>query len=212
MRAMILAAGLGTRLRPYSLVRPKPLFPILGRPLLLITIDKLRRAGFSPIIVNCHHLSEQIVDLLKGEDDIILQVEVDVLGTGGGLRMALGSCGKEPLLVTNGDIYHTIPYDKIYARHQQSGCQVSMVMHDFSRFNKVHVDQKWRVQGFSTTSFAPESNATTLLAFTGIHVVDPQILESIPSGCFFNIILPYRFCRLPIIIPINCFQANYSNH
>lgn len=189
---MILAAGLGTRLRPYTSVLPKPLFPILGRPLLLITIDKLRQAGFSPIIVNCHHLGSQIVEFLEDEDDIFIQRESAVLGTGGGLRMALPHLGVEPLLVTNGDIYHDVPYDEIYARHLVSGAKVSLVMHDFPRFNKVCVATDEQILGFpGVASPVKENSDIRELAFTGIHVVAPEVIKAIPGGCFFNIIQRY---------------------
>jgi mannose-1-phosphate guanylyltransferase len=73
MKAMILAAGLGTRLLPYTLSRPKPLFPILNKPLLLLTISRIRNSGFSEIIVNAHHLRQQIKDALQYEENCILQ-------------------------------------------------------------------------------------------------------------------------------------------
>ncbi len=191
MKAMILAAGLGTRLRPYTNQRPKPLFPILGRPLLLVTIEKLRKAGFSSIIVNCHHLIQQIINLLENEDDIILQVESTILGTGGGLRMAMSNFDDEPILVTNGDIYHDIDYGKIYQRHLECGCPISLVMHDFPRFNCVQVSSEGYVTNFSkplqNSNFASNS-----LAFTGIHVFDPKILSSIPVNCFYSIIDRYN--------------------
>jgi len=195
MKAMILAAGFGTRLRPYTSVRPKPLFPILGRPLLLITIAKLRAAGFAPIIVNCHYLSKQIIALLKDEEDVLLQEESEVLGTGGGLRLAMELCGSEPLLVTNGDIYHNIAYDEIYRQHQDGGFQVSMVLHDCPRFNTVAVGSDGFVHGFPKTSYgsseAPVKQRLRDLAFTGIHVVDSSVIKAIPKGCFFDIIERY---------------------
>ncbi len=105
MQAMILAAGFGTRLQPYSLIRPKPLFPVLNRPLLLATIDRLKNAGFSLIVVNCHHLRQQIVSAVKDIPGVIVQEEPLILGTGGGLALAARNLNNEPLLVTNGDMF-----------------------------------------------------------------------------------------------------------
>lgn len=189
MRAMILAAGFGTRLRPYSLLRPKPLFPILGRPLLGLTLDRLRQAGFSEIVVNAHHLGAQIAQFLEGQPGVTVQMEAEVLGTGGGLRMARPSFGSEPLLVTNGDIYHTIDLAMVYAHHRRSGAAVTMVMHDYPRFNRVGVTAGGRVCGFT-----PEEagEGAKLLAFTGLHVLDPRVLDSIPVGSFYNILDCYR--------------------
>jgi mannose-1-phosphate guanylyltransferase len=189
MKAMILAAGLSTRLRPYSLVRPKPLFPILNRPLLLLTITRLQKAGFQTIIVNCHHLGEQIQQTLQGEDGIIVQAEEKVLGTGGGLRRALTHFDDEPVLVTNGDIYHTVDYGAVYRRHCLAGDAVTMVLHNFPRFNTVAVDAESRVTGFGT---APAEKTGCLAAFTGIHVINPQVLRLIPENENSSIIDCYK--------------------
>ena len=189
MKAMILAAGLSTRLRPYSLVRPKPLFPILNRPLLLLTITRLKRAGFQTIIVNCHHLGEQIQQMLRGEKGIIVQAEEKILGTGGGLRRALAHFADEPVLVTNGDIYHSVDYRAVYRSHCRTGDAVTMVLHDSPRFNTVAIDEESRVRGFGTT---PAEKTGRLVAFTGIHVIDPRVLRLIPEDENTSIIDCYK--------------------
>lgn len=171
---MILAAGFGTRLLPYTKLRPKPLFPLLNEPLLLLTIKRLQNAGFDRIIVNCHYLKEQITEALKGLQGILVQEEDSILGTGGGLRMALATMRDEPVLVTNGDIYHSIDYRELYEAHEAGDAPVTMAMHDYPRFNKVAVEQ-----GF-VTGFAVEGSAGCL-AFTGLHVLDPTVLTEIPE-------------------------------
>lgn len=190
MQAMILAAGLGTRLRPYTELRPKPLFPVVGRSLLAITLERLRQAGFGLVVVNGHHLREQIATALAGDikKDVILQQEEIILGTGGGLRRALPHFGNEPVLVTNGDIYHTIDLAQVYRTHQESGAAVTLVLHHEPRFNKVAVSADGAVLGFGpeVESFLPR------LAFTGIHVIDPAILHTIPADSFSDIIDCYR--------------------
>ena len=189
MNAMILAAGLGTRLRPYSLLRPKPLFPVLDRPLLSRTIDTLRRAHFDTLVVNAHHLREQIVSLLQTEKDVVVQQEDEILGTGGGLRKAWGHFSGEPLLVINGDIYHTIDLGRVYEQHCSSGAAVTMVLHDCPRFNKVSVAADGRILDFGGEA-GPESFRR--LAFTGIHVLDPAVLQLIPADTFYDILDCYR--------------------
>jgi len=189
MKAMILAAGLSTRLRPYSLVRPKPLFPILNRPLLLLTISRLKKAGFQTIIVNCHHLGDQIIRTLRDEDGIIVQAEEKILGTGGGLRRALAHFADEPVLVTNGDIYHTVDYGAVYRTHCHAGDAITMVLHDYPRFNTVALDEKSRVTGFGTP---PAENNCRLAAFTGIHVINPRVLRLIPEDENTSIIDCYK--------------------
>ncbi|MBU0486044.1 MAG: nucleotidyltransferase family protein [Proteobacteria bacterium] len=189
MQAMILAAGLGTRLRPFSLRRPKPLFPVLDKPLLQISIERLRRLGAGKITVNAHHLAEQFADFLSSEQDVFLQKEETVLGTGGGLRMAFPGFGRDPVLVVNGDIHHNIDLVSIYEKHCVSGAQVSLVLHDFPRFNNVAVDAENKV-----LAFGPEEGDENvrILAFTGIHVINPQILKKIPANTFYDIIELYR--------------------
>lgn len=185
MQAMILAAGFGTRLLPHTNYKPKPLFPILNEPLLLLTIRRLQRFGFTDIIVNCHHLKEQIVDALKGMTGVLLQEEELILGTGGGLRQALPKLRKEPLLITNGDIYHTIDYKKLYEYHLRQGYSATLAMHDYPRFNSVTVDYDY-VRSFS------KDGEGTKLAFTGLHVLDPSVLEEIEAGSCSCIIDRYR--------------------
>jgi mannose-1-phosphate guanylyltransferase len=189
MHAMILAAGLGTRLRPHSLLRPKPLFPVLGRPLLQRHLDKLRAAGFGPLVVNAHHLREQIVSLLAAENDIIVQEEQEILGTGGGVRLAAPHFGREPVLVTNGDIDHDLDLGWICRQHGDSGAAATLVLHDCPRFNGVEVAPDGRILGFGNPS--PRAG-NRLLAFTGIQVLDPAILELIPPGVCASIIDCYR--------------------
>jgi mannose-1-phosphate guanylyltransferase len=183
MQAMILAAGFGTRLLPYTEFRPKPLFPLLNKPLLLLQIERLQRAGFDHIVVNCHHLRRQIADLLQNRKGVVIQQEDTILGTGGGLRLALQSLRDEPLLVTNGDIYHSVDLADVYASHCRDSVPVTMVMHDYPRFNTVSV------AGDAVAGFAGNEG---LLAFTGLHVLDPEILTALPALQPASIIDLYR--------------------
>jgi mannose-1-phosphate guanylyltransferase len=188
MKAMILAAGLGTRLRPFTSVRPKPLFPVMDKPLLLHIISQLRTHGVEEVMVNCHHLKEQIVDLLADQDGVYLQQEEAILGTGGGLRKAMDFLGREPILVVNGDIYHTIDLGFIVKAHLQSGNDATLAVHDYPRFNNVQVTDRGRIKGFGGMS----KDRGRCLAFTGIHVIDPSLLAVIPQDSFYNIIDCYR--------------------
>lgn len=185
MQAMILAAGFGTRLLPFSKVRPKPLFPIINRPLLQLTVTRLQRAGFDRIVVNCHYLRRQIIEELDQIPGVIIQEEDMVLGTGGGMRLALRSFRDEPVLFTCGDIYHDVDFRHLYESHQPDMAPVTMAMHDFSRFNKVVVE------GDFVKSFDGRGPAT-LVAFTGLQVVNPEILEPIPLQKAASIIDFYR--------------------
>jgi mannose-1-phosphate guanylyltransferase len=191
MKAMILAAGFGSRLLPYTLKRPKPLFPILNKELLHLTISRLRQVGADGIVVNAHHLRLQIKKALHDEADIILQEEEQILGTGGGLRLALPHLGKDPVLVVNGDIYHSIDYREVYSSHCNARADVSLVLHDYPRFNDVAVDETLRVTGFNRSG-ASSGKQERVLAFTGIHVINPEVLQIIPQNTTFCIIDCYR--------------------
>ncbi len=181
IQAMLLAAGFGTRLRPYSLIRPKPLFPVCNHPLLEIILRQLRQAGCRRVVVNCHHLAGQIGRAVAGMPEVLLQREEEILGTGGSLRQALPGFTDRPVLVVNGDILHTVDLAALYRHHCRSGNLVTLAMHHLPRFNTVAVAGD-RVLGFR------DHGADRLLAFTGIHVVEPAVLEQIPAGRFFHII------------------------
>ena len=175
MQAMILAAGYGTRLLPYTKIRPKPLFPLLNTPLLVLTIKRLKHAGFDHILVNCHHLGNQIKRAVEDIPGVFILEEHEILGTGGGLRNGYEKMRKEPLLITNGDIYHTIDFADVYHKHLEIGASASLTVHDFPRFNSLLIDGEQLV-GFGGRGVAGA------LAFTGIHVIDPEILKPLPIG------------------------------
>jgi len=188
MQAMLLAAGLGTRLRPYTLIRPKPLFPVLNQPLLTILLDMLCQAGCERIVVNSHHLAEQVEKAIEGRKGLFYQHEPEILGTGGSLRKALLLFSDEPILVMNGDIFHTVDLKKLYEQHVRSGNKITMAMHDCARFNTVTVRN-----GFVRTfSREPIRNGEETLAFTGIHVTEPSVIRMIPGDTFFHVIDLYE--------------------
>ncbi|MDX1777201.1 MAG: nucleotidyltransferase family protein, partial [Desulfobulbales bacterium] len=181
MKAMILAAGLGTRLLPYTVKRPKPLFPILNKPLLELTVSRLQSAGADAVVVNTHHLRHHIKKALRHGPGIVVQEEEKILGTGGGLRMALPHFGQEPVLAVNGDIYHSIDYMEVYRSHVEAKADVTLVLHDYPRFNDVAVDGNLCVRGFNGSG-AGSGSQDRILAFTGIHVINPDVLQIIPAN------------------------------
>ena len=184
MQAILLAAGYGTRLRPYTNVRPKPLFPVAGVPLLHRQLMQLRACDCAPILVNCHHLADQIEAAVAYWPEVLIQHEPEILGTGGSLRQALNRMDNDPVLVMNSDLYHEINLEQVYFRHLGSANDVTLAMHDLPRFNTVGVEDG-RVRSFADWT-------GQRLAFTGIHVIDPEVIERIPAGGFFHIIDLYR--------------------
>ena len=186
MQALLLAAGFGTRLRPYTLVRPKPLFPICNVQLLHILLEKLAAVGCQKIVVNSHYLADQIAAAVTDRPGVILQHEPEILGTGGSLRHALEHFTDGPVLVMNGDIYHEIDLCHLLEAHVAGSSAVTMALHNYPRFNTVRVRNN-RVCGFGKVE-ADES----LLAFTGIHVLNREVIEQIPADGFFHIIDLYE--------------------
>lgn len=178
MQAMLLAAGFGTRLRPYTLLRPKPLVPVCNVPLLHMLLDKLAAAGCVRTVVNCHHLAEHIAAAVADRPEVILQHEEAVLGIGGGLRKALPHFADGPVVVMNGDIWHDIDLSALLTVHAAGGHAVTMALHSHPRFHSVHTSDHL-IRGFG-----PNGDS----AFTGIHVVNRTTLEQIPNKGFFHII------------------------
>ncbi len=182
MKAMILAAGLGTRLRPYSGHTPKPLFTINNRPVLDITIEKLYRAGCASVIINTHHQHEQIEAFVAKQAypiPVLLRYEPSILGTGGGICNVADLWQGDSLLVINGDVVTDLNLALIWASHQHGTAAVTMVMHHHPLFNSVWVSDKGYVTGFHKIS--PPSDPTQKLAFTGIHILDRSVLDYLPQ-------------------------------
>lgn len=189
MQAMILAAGFGTRLRPWSERRPKPLFPIFDTPLLLLLIEQLQQAGCSRILVNCHYLAEQIVEVLSSFPEVTVLREEMILGTGGALRQALPLLDDAPLLVINSDIVQNFDLPALYNAHGRTGSSVSMVTHLYPRFASLEVNAAGEVRHIDPDA---KGHIHRKLAFTGVHIVEPSVIGRIPPGVYFGIIDLYR--------------------
>jgi NDP-sugar pyrophosphorylase family protein len=188
MKAMILAAGFGTRLRPLSDRRPKPLMPVANRPVILRNMEYLRAHGVMEIVVNTHHHAAQLTDFLRLHHPpgmrVDVRVEPQILGTGGGIRNTADFWGKDPFIVINGDVLTDLDITKAYDHHLRTRPLATLILHDQPPYNKIRVDEG-RVLDI------PKSYGKDGLAFTGIHIMDPEILNYIPEG-FSDIVDCYR--------------------
>ena len=191
MHAMLLCAGLGTRLRPLTLERPKPLVPVLGRPLASYALDRLAAAGVRHVVMNSHHLGEQLVPALTGDArrlglDIEAVHEPTLLGTAGGIRNALPRLGVEPFLVFNGDVLAAPDIGSARALHDRSGAWLTLVLREDPRAEQlgpIDVDASGRVVRMLNEGPEPRVPYRRCL-FTGIYVVSPAIREDLPDqGC-----------------------------
>jgi aminoglycoside/choline kinase family phosphotransferase/choline kinase len=185
MKAMILAAGLGTRLRPYTDYTPKPLFSVSGRTLLDIMIARLIDAGCEAVIINTHHLHAQIEAFIERQTyDIPIETryEPNILGTGGAIKNVQDFWNNQPFMVINADIITTIDFQQVYEFHCRHLHPATLVLADDPEFNTVACDTDGFVARFRCLSDAPDSAAIQTFTFTGIQVLNPEILKFIPAG------------------------------
>jgi mannose-1-phosphate guanylyltransferase len=181
MNAAILAAGLGTRLRPLTLSAPKALAPILNRPLLGILLAQLKEAGAAAVAVNTHHLAGQVHDFLDRESpskvQVLIRHEPEILGTGGGLRGLAQLLGEGPFLAMNSDILTDLDLAGIFSRHHKDAVG-TLVLHDCPPFNNVWTDGRGHVAGIGQEAAGASGPP---LAYTGVQVVGESILEFLPA-------------------------------
>ncbi len=193
MKAMVLAAGLGTRLRPLTLKRPKALVTLGGRTLLEITLRRLAAVGVTEVIVNTHHFAEQIEEFLNANATLIsglgLRVEIsfeaEILDTGGGLKRAAhfflrdGTESAEPFLVHNVDVLSAIDLAAMLRAHRASGALATLAVERRAGTRQLLFDDAGQLCGRHTAGQPEElfrpAPTTHPLAFCGIHVISPGI-------------------------------------
>ncbi len=184
MKAMILAAGYGTRLRPYTDHTPKPLFSLGGRTLLDILIENLQKAGCSAVMINTHHLHDKIEAFIAGRSfpiPVATRYEPQILGTGGAIKNVADFWDHQPFMVVNSDIATDIDFKRVYDFHASHRDPATLVLCDDPEFNSVAVAQKKWVAGFNRPGDSCHQRSAGLLTFTGIQVLEPDVLAYIPD-------------------------------
>ena len=190
MKAMILAAGFGTRLMPFTATTPKPLFSIAGKATLDWMIQRLVSAGSTSIVVNTHHLSTAIESFIRDRDwgvPVETRYEPEILGTGGALKNVKEFWDDRPFVVVNSDIFTDIDIRAVYRFHREHSHPVTLALCSDPEFNGVSLREDGTVVDFATR----DANKAAW-TFTGLHVIDPVVLKLIPSGSFSKIIDIYR--------------------
>ena len=183
MRAMVLAAGLGTRLRPLTYEITKPMVPVLDRPVMEHILDLLDRHGFDQVIANLHYFPETIREHFG--DRLEYRFEPELLGTAGGVRACAEFFGDEPFLVISGDALTDIDLGALVARHRASGGIATLAVKrvaDTREFGVVLHDREGRITGFQEKP-APEE-ALSDLGNCGIYIFDPRIFDYFPERPF----------------------------
>lgn len=204
MKAMVLAAGLGTRLRPLTDDRPKALVTLGGRTLLEITLERLRIAGVGEVIVNTHHFAEKMHDYLRAHANFGMRIEISheetLLDTGGGLKKAawffLEGGSDQPFLVHNVDVLSTIDLARMVEAHRASGALATLAVADRATSRYLLFDEQGelcgrRVGRDGETEMVRQPGCAQPLAFAGIHVISPRIFSEIHEQGAFSIIPAY---------------------
>ena len=205
MKAMILAAGLGTRLRPLTDERPKALVEIAGRTLLEIALMRLRGFGIREAIINVHHFADLIVDYLKKNENFGMGIEVSreevLLDTGGGLKKAAWfflenpKVAEEPFLLHNVDVISTIDFEGMVQAHKKAQALATLAVQKRESSRLLLFDDKLQLCGRLRRGEKPEcvrsSAHSESLAFSGIHVISPRLLTQMSEEGVFSIITTY---------------------
>jgi NDP-sugar pyrophosphorylase family protein len=205
MRAMILAAGLGTRLRPLTNDRPKALVEVAGRTLLEITLRRLNSFGIREVIVNVHHFGDRVIEYLQQNRNFGMEIEVSredvLLDTGGGLKKAAwffleGATATEPFILHNVDVISTIDLDRMVRFHKENQALATVAVQHRETSRYLIFDEHDELCGrLAGREPAPEmvrpAVSTRALAFSGIHVISPRFLSLMSEGGAFSIITSY---------------------
>jgi NDP-sugar pyrophosphorylase family protein len=203
MKAMILAAGFGTRLFPLTIDRTKPAIPFLGKPLVGYVAEYIAKFGFKDVIVNLHHQPESVKKALGDGSDYGVQIHYteevpDILGTAGALDNARHLLEDETFLVVNGKIITDIDISEAIETHKKSGAIATMVLKPNvkrEKFTEVMVEDGF-LKGFGDLAhpFTEEEIRDTThelytpLLFTGIHIFEPRVFDYIPKNVYSDIV------------------------
>jgi len=196
MKAMIFAAGLGTRLYPITLNKPKALVEVNGKTLLQLAIEKVSNAGYHELVINVHHFGDQIIDFLKIHNNFGLSIKISdergqLLDTGGGLvKAAPWLEGEGPFLIYNVDVLSDIDLDQFRKYHEELGGLATLAVRDRETARYLAFDESMQLSGWKNIKTGDEivsrnMQNCSLLAFSGIQLIEPSIFKLISeTGSF----------------------------
>ena len=200
MQAMILAAGLGTRLKPITDELPKALVEVNGKTLLEIAIRNLIENDFRRIVINVHHFADKVIDFINNNTfaaDIYISDESDLLlDTGGGIKHAQKFFDDSPILVHNVDIISNLNLKEFYQYHISDDSVASLVVSNrksnrYLLFNEADILCGWQDISKDEKIIVRENSKLNQLAFNGIHILNPHLIDSFPDEKVFSVIKAY---------------------
>lgn len=200
MKAMILAAGLGTRLRPLTDTIPKPLLPVEGTPLIVWNLLLLRAGGIRDVIINLHYLGNMIEKAIgdgsRWDMHVRYSHEPELLGTGGGLKAAEWFFEKQPFLVINGDTLIDLNVKALMKFHRAHGGVATLVLRDdphAAQWGAVESDAQNRILRINDRGMSQVYSTGPLIQrmFAGVHILHPSLLQNAPTCTPFSIIDTY---------------------
>ena len=214
-KAMILAAGLGTRLKSLTEEKPKALVEWEGKSLLEHVILKLKSDGFTSVIINVHHYAEMIMDFVKKRNQFGIQVafsheKEELLDTGGGIANASWFFGDEPFLVHNVDIISDIDLRAMYRAHEKSEAIATLAVKERVTSRSLLMDSEGLLQGWrdnrtgETILAGSSADGLVPIAFSAIHVLDPGIFSLFPEEKRFPL-MPF-YLELARTHPVNLYR------
>ena len=207
MKAMVLAAGLGTRLRPLTNDRPKALVEVCGRTLLEITLARLRDFGIRDVIINVHHYADMVIDRMKAAGNLGMHIEFSrediLLDTGGGLKKAAwflgGNSGAQeeaPFILHNVDVISAIDLQRMVEVHKEHQALATLAVQERKSSRYLLFDEQAQLCGRrlvkeEKTEIVRQPRQMTELAFSGIHVISPRIFPLLTEEGVFSIVPAY---------------------
>ena len=219
-KAIILAAGLGTRLKPLTDHKPKALLEWEGRTLLEQVIGKLKSSGFNSIIINVHHYAEMIMDYVKQNDRFGIDIEFshekdELLDTGGGIANASWFFGEDPFLVYNVDVLSNIDLRDMYEDHLRSGAIATMAVKERVTTRSLLMDEGASLKGWrdnrtgETILTGTSAKGLAPIAFSAIHIMDPGVFELFPREKRFPL-MPF-YLELARTHPVHLYRHDHDS-
>jgi NDP-sugar pyrophosphorylase family protein len=205
MKAMVLAAGLGTRLRPLTNDRPKALVEVAGKTLLELTLTRLRSFGIHDVIINLHHFADMVQDYLRAHENFGMSIAISredvLLDTGGGLKKAgwfflKDGAADEPFILHNVDVLSAIDLHRMVEFHKKQHALATLAVQDRPTARYLLFDSETKLCGRRAgPDGKPElvraASQFQALAFSGIHFISPQLLPMLSEDGAFSIISSY---------------------